>query len=229
MKRPKRRPLLAKRPDTEAGVDAGAEAGDNTRKCIATGELSAPERLVRFALDPNGVVTPDLGRELPGRGAWVMASPEAIIAAAAKGHFSRAFKSKAVLADGLTPEGLAAGVERGLEARALSALGLARRTGALVAGFEKARAALLKGRPGALVTASDAGADGAEKLARLAGEAPIVRAFSSEALSRALGLEGVVHAVLADGPEAARFLREAARLEGFRPVFAVKAAAEGAA
>lgn len=157
------------------------------------------------------------------------ASREAIIAAATKGCFSRAFKAKAALADGMTPEGLADAVEKGLEQRALSALGLARRTGALVAGFEKTRAALVKGRVGALVTAGDAGADGAEKLARLAKGAPIVRAFGSEALSRATGLDGVVHAALAEGAEAARFLNAARRLEGFRAVFADDAPAQGAA
>lgn len=175
------------------------------------------------------MVTPDLAGKLPGRGAWVLASRDAVIAAASKGAFGRAFRTKASLPEGVGAEDFAEAVERGLEARALAALGLGRRAGAVVTGFEKVRAALGEGRVGALVTASDAGGDGAEKLARLAGSAPIVRAFSSQALSAALGREGVVHAAAKDGPECARFLREAARLEGFRPVFASAFAAEGAA
>jgi hypothetical protein len=41
-----------------------------------------------------------------------------------------------------------------------------------------------------------------------------------EALSAAFGRENVTYAVLTDGVEASRFLREGARLDGFRPVFA---------
>lgn len=164
-------------------------------------------------------MTPDLAAKLPGRGAWVKASRDAILSAAAKGLFSRAFKCEARLAGGMTAEGFAAAVEKGLEERALAALGLARRTGAALAGFDQVRGALKSGGVGVLVTARDAGADGAEKLARLAGAAPVVRAFSAGDLARALGREAVVHAAVLAGPHAARFLKEAARLSGFRTVF----------
>lgn len=184
-----------------------------------TGELRPPHGLVRFALDPAGVVTPDLGAKLPGRGAWVSSTREAVIAAAAKGLFARAFRAEARLASGLTPAGLADLVEAGLAGRALAALGLARRAGKAVAGFEKMRIALKDARIGVLVIASDAAADGADKLTRLAGSAPRVMAFDSAALSRALGIDGVVYAGLAACLEAERFLREVERLSGFRATF----------
>lgn len=174
---------------------------------------------MRFALDPAGVVTPDLGGKLPGRGAWVSSTREAVAAAAAKGLFSRAFKAEAHLAAGLTPASLADIVEEGLAGRALAALGLARRAGEAVAGFEKLRIALKAGRIGVLVIASDAAADGADKLMRLAGSAPRVTAFASAALSHALGVDSVVYAGLATGPAAERFLREVERLSGFRTAF----------
>lgn len=169
-------------------------------------------------LDPTGFVTPDLAGKLPGRGAWVKASREAIVAAAARGLIARALKAEARLPEGVTPEGFALVVERLLEQRALDALGLARRAGGAVVGFEKARSALKGGAVAVLVTARDASADGAAKLARMAASAPVVDVFTSAALSQALGRERVMHVALSAGPEAARFLRETARLSGFRGV-----------
>lgn len=184
-----------------------------------TGELHPPQRLIRFALDPDGVVTPDLGAELPGRGAWVTAARSMVIAAAKRGHFNRAFKAEARLPAGVSPEAFADAVECGLAARSLAALGLARRAGAGVAGFEKVEAALKGAGAGVLVIAADAAADGTDKLIRLAGTAPVIRAFDARELARAIGCEGVVYAALRTGREAARTLRELDRLSGFRTVY----------
>jgi predicted RNA-binding protein YlxR (DUF448 family) len=176
--------------------------------------------LVRFVLDPDGVVTPDLAAKLPGRGAWTRASREAITAAAAKGLFARAFKKRANLAPNATPDDLARFVERAIEQKVLSALGLARRAGKAHLGFDQAAGALREGKAAALLVASDASADVAAKLTRLAGAAPVMTAFDVKALSQAFGRENVTYAALKEGPETTRLLREARRLAGFRTVFA---------
>lgn len=131
--------------------------------------------------------------------------------AVAKGLFARAFKTAAT-----APADLVAGVEAGLRRRALDALGLARRTGDAVLGFDQAKKALVAGKAGALLSASDAADDGQEKLARLADGRFQCRAFTSAELSAAFGKEGVRHAAIKNGAAARRFIREAARLEGFR-------------
>lgn len=157
-------------------------------------------------------MTPDLANKLGGRGAWISADRAAIDRAASKGLFARAFKCAAA-----APADLAAIIETGLERRALDALGLARRTGDAVTGFDQVKAALDKGKAAVLVAASDAGADGQGKLARSGRGLPRVTGFTSAALSAALGKEGVVHAALLKGTPATRFLAEARRLQGFRP------------
>ncbi|MEM6662503.1 MAG: DUF448 domain-containing protein, partial [Pseudomonadota bacterium] len=43
------------------------------RRCIATGETGATDRLIRFVLAPEGGLVPDLAARLPGRGAWLTA------------------------------------------------------------------------------------------------------------------------------------------------------------
>lgn len=75
--------------------------------------------------------------------------------------------------------------------------------------------ALVAGKAAVLLTASDAADDGREKLSRIAEGVLQHRVFSSAALSAAFGKEGVKHAALLQGAAAARFRREASRLEGF--------------
>lgn len=185
------------------------------RKCIATGEAGSPEKYVRFVMSPDGDVAPDFTGKLPGRGAWVSAGRNAVEVARGKGAFARAFK-KGVAA----PDDLADRVEAGLAKAALSALGLARKAGDATLGFEKVRAALKSGDVAALISAADAGEDGKAKLSKLAHGAArgaaLVDLFAGSELSAALGRDGVVHVALKRGPAAARFLREARRLEGFR-------------
>ncbi len=157
-------------------------------------------------------MTPDLGAKLGGRGAWISADPAAIERAAAKGLFARAFKRAAT-----APADLARVIETGLERRALDALGLARRTGEAVAGFDQVKAALTKGNVAALLSAADAGADGQAKLARIARGLPRIVGIASADLSAALGKDHVIHAAVLTGAAATRFLTEATRLQGFRP------------
>lgn len=125
--------------------------------------------------------------------------------------FSRAFKAEAT-----PPEDLVAAVEAGLAKAALSALGLARRAGDAGVGFDQAKRLLGAGKAAVLVSAADGAEDGRRKLMALAPDASFFGRFQSRELSAALGRDGVVHVALKKGPAAARFAREARRLEGFR-------------
>ncbi len=167
--------------------------------------------MLRFVIDPSGVVTPDLAGELPGRGAWVTANRSALEEAIKRGAFARSFKTGAK-----TPEALAETVEQGLVKAALNALGLARRVGDAAAGFDQVKRLLKDGDATVLAAAREGGEDGKRKLKALAKGAFYVDAFSSPELSKALGRDGVVHVALKKGPAAERFKRAAARLEGFR-------------
>jgi hypothetical protein len=172
--------------------------------------------LLRFARSPDGAVVPDLSESLPGRGAWVRAQRKEIEAAVARNLFARAFRAEVISPRPGDAARFADSVAAGLEARALAALGLARRAGAVATGFEKARAMVGAHQAGVLVCASDAARDGFEKIQRAAGAAPVVRAFSTAQQSAALGLDKCVHAAIVKGPHADRFLREIERLCGFR-------------
>ena len=167
--------------------------------------------MIRFVVSPQGRITPDLGHKLPGRGLWLSASRAAVEEAARSGRFARAARAPvAAEAD------LAARVDAGLAERCLGYLGLARRGGSAVVGFEKVDAAVRAGRVAVLIAAADAAPSARRKLQTRSGDARHVDLFSRTELSLALGRENVVHAALSPGRISACFANEAARLAGYR-------------
>ena len=191
------------------------------RRDLVSGEVMPEERLVRFVAGPDGVVVPDVARKLPGRGLWVAATREAVDQAARKGGFSRAAKAKLG-----APAGLSDQVENLLKIRLLSGLGLARRAGDLILGFEKTAQAIEQGKAAWIVEASDGAHDGRRKLlqsVRRAADASVraprlLGVFSSEELGLALGLGNVIHVAFLAGRGADRWTVDVERLSGFRPL-----------
>lgn len=181
------------------------------RRCIATGEVRDPATLIRFVVGPDAAVIPDLTGKLPGRGIWVTAAAAPLRRAVDKRLFQRAAKRQVTVDPDLT-----ATVERLLAAQCLGLLGLARRAGQLVTGFEQVRAVVVAGKAAVLVSARDAAPGGRAKLRAISGGLPTVALFDVSELSLALGRQNVVHAALTPGGLAERFLAEAARLAGFR-------------
>jgi hypothetical protein len=175
-------------------------------------------RLVRFVAAPDGAVTPDLARKLPGRGLWTAATREAVDTAARKGLFARAAKAKLKAAPDLADQ-----VERLMRQRLLAALGMARKSGELVLGFEKVLAEVRAGRAAWLIEAADGAEDGRRKLVGAAHAAPrrprVLALFDSEELSLALGAPNVIHTAFLAGRGAERWTLDVERLAGFRPLF----------
>ena len=186
------------------------ERGGPLRRCIVTRLILPKERLLRFVVDSDGVVVPDLEGRLPGRGIWLQARRDIVETACAKGSFARAARASVKV-----PDGLGARIEALLRRRCLDLIGLARRAGQVAAGFEQARAWLHDGRAAVLIAASDAAAGGRGRLAGLARELPLVELFTAAELGAALGRERAVHVALARGSLARRLVLETQRLAGF--------------
>jgi predicted RNA-binding protein YlxR (DUF448 family) len=188
------------------------------RRDIVTGQVMDEGRLIRFVEGPDGAVIPDLGRKLPGRGVWVAADRVSVETAARKGLFAKAARKRLQ-----APADLAANVEALLAARLLASLGLARKAGLLVMGFEKVREALAGGKAICLIEARDGAEDGRRKLLALMRAVPrpprLLGLFDGLELSLALGAENVIHSALLAGRGADRWSRDVERLAGFRPLF----------
>ncbi len=207
---------------TDAAVESGAV--DDTalrtprRRCYVTRRVADKGELIRFVVGPGGTVLADVAGTLPGRGLWLSADRAVVDTACAKTLFAKGFRSSVKVGDDLGDR-----IEAMLARRCLDFLGLARRAGNLVAGFEKVSSMVAAGQCGVLVVASDAGADGPRKLAGWSGVRwPLVNSFSAAELSAALGREHAVYVALKKGKMADRFAVEAARLAGFRQDDGVK-------
>jgi predicted RNA-binding protein YlxR (DUF448 family) len=186
------------------------------RRCIVTGAVLPREALLRFVVRPPeaggvGELVPDLEARLPGRGLWITPRRDIVARALAKNLFARAAHAPVAVAPDLADR-----LETLLARRCIDHLGLARRAGQAVAGFEQVRSWLDRGRVGAVVEASDGAADGQRKVLALAGGIPVVRVLAGWELGSTFGRDRLGHVALAEGRIAQGFRREADRLAGFR-------------
>jgi uncharacterized protein len=189
-----------------------AAAAAPQRRCIATGAVRDRAVLLRLVVDPDGMVVPDVEARLPGRGLWLTPRRDIVERALAKRLFARAARRPVAVA----PE-LADRIESLLARRCGELLGLARRAGCAVAGFDKISEAVRRGRVELLLEALDGAADGRRRLAAMAREIPAASVLTAVELGAAFGRERVVHAAVGSGALAARLLAELSRLAGMRP------------
>lgn len=195
-------------------ADDHAEADQPTgpeRRCIVSGRVRPKGELLRFAVGPEGQVVPDMAQRLPGRGIWLSARRDVVNTAVSKRLFARAARRAVAV-----PEDLADMVERLLARRVLESLGLARRAGEAVCGFEKVRAELKAGRVAVLIEARDASEDGRGKIKALAGDLPVIELFDGAELGSVFGRDHAVHVGVAPGGLAQRLAKEAGMLAEYR-------------
>ena len=206
-------------------TDNAARADERERRDIVSGEILPEHRLLRFVAGPDGVVVPDVAAKLPGRGLWVEASRQAVAKAVEKKLFSRAAKAPASGREQnvkvTATADLADRAEKALVTRMLGDLGIARRSGALVLGFDNVLRGLEGPKPPkALIEAFDGSADGKRKLYaaahRLDLNCVVIESLTSAELGLALGRENVIHAAVQPGGLAERLILDAERLSGFR-------------
>jgi predicted RNA-binding protein YlxR (DUF448 family) len=186
------------------------------RRCIVTGETGDRSALLRFVVGPDGAIVPDIEARLPGRGLWLTPRRDIVERAVAKRIFARAAR-RSVSA---SPE-LADRIESLLARRCYDAIGLARRAGLAVAGFERVGDAVRRGQVGLLLVALDGAEAGHRKLAALGRGVPSARVLTAAELGGAFGRERTVHGAIADGPLCRRLLLDLTRLVGLRAGAAV--------
>lgn len=194
----------------------GSRADARERRDIVSGTVMPDSRLMRFVAGPDGVVVPDASAKLPGRGLWVESSRKAVLAAVEKKLFSRAAKAQVTATADLADR-----AEKALVTRMLGDLGIARRSGQLLLGFDNVLRGLEGPKPPrALIEAFDGARDGKRKLYaaahRLELNCVVIESLTSAELGLALGRENVIHAAVQPGGLAERLTFDAERLSGFR-------------
>jgi len=186
---------------------------------VATGEIKQPDQLIRFALSPDGDVTPDIGGKLPGRGVWVSADRVSLEAAIKTKGFARGFKRQVQVQDDLVNL-----VETLLRQRALGLIRMALKSGNILMGFDQVKAGA-QSRPLAWrIEALDGSADGRGKIRVITKAVSremevampgVVGCFSSDELGLALGRDRIVHMALKPCKLSRTFGDVIERLSGF--------------
>jgi len=193
-------------PDADI-TDDDPEVGP-LRRCLVTRTSGKREDMLRFVVAPGGELLFDVTATLPGRGYWLSAQSAVLDLALRRGVFPRAVKAPIKL-----PADLGAGVRAALQRRLAELLGLARRGGGAVAGFEKAREWLAQNRAGLVVQAADGSLD--ERARFLGGsKLPVVAPLTGAALGQVFGRAQSVHVAVAPGRLAQMIEVEARRLLG---------------
>ena len=182
------------------------------RKCAITGEVQPKAGLIRFVVDPEGRIVPDIAGKLPGRGVYVTSERSALEKAVAKKVFARGLKQQVVVPDALLDT-----VEQLMTARVVDLISLARKSGDAVSGYERVKDWLEREEATVLLQAVDGSGRGKSKLST-PHYGLYIGWLSADELGRAFGRETVIHAALGSGGLARRVVEEAQRLKGLREV-----------
>ena len=196
-------------PSEEEKRTAGKKTSQ--RKCLVTGESFEKENLLRFVRSPDGILTFDVNGKLPGRGAYVVPTIEALRAALKKNLFAKSFKDKTSV-----PDNLAAQVVQQIRHAALQYLAMARRAGRAVAGSEKCEEFARKHALAGVIQASDAGHDSHQTARHLAGSQPLITEFNRDELGHIFGREQAVVVAVAQSGVAKQFFSAIARLDALK-------------
>jgi predicted RNA-binding protein YlxR (DUF448 family) len=191
----------------------------NDRTCIVTREAGSVDELIRFVAAPDGTVTPDIKRALPGRGCWVTARRDVVEEAMRKNLFARSLKESVTV-----PEGLATLIDTVMVKYLQGALGLSRKAGQLLTGAAKVESAIRSGEAALVLHATDAAQDGirkmdqARKAVAMTGgpDIPALKLLTSAEMDLALGGENVIHAAALRGPAGDGLAKKAMALALYR-------------
>lgn len=212
----KRRLKTPEQPTLPVDSAPNDDAEDDTpetgplRRCVVTRERLVKERMIRFVISPDRILVPDLAARLPGRGIWLSARRDVLQAASSRGAFAKAARGPVNV-----PPELSTVLQEALARRFGELLGLARRAGQAVCGFQKAREILVSGRVGVAIEARDGSP---EEIARFLGghaaHIPVVQPLDAATLGAIFGRDHVVHVVVTKGRLAEKLADEASRLAG---------------
>ena len=178
---------------------------------MVTRERGDPARMIRFVADPEGMLTPDPAAKLPGRGAWILARHDVLEKGLAKGMIMRAAEA------GSAPQDLAGMLTGLLLRRVQETLSIGRRSGRVIGGGGKIRAA---GDVAGLIIAADASPRESRALIGDVGHDWVVSSLSGDDIGGAFGRASLAFAAVLGGDRRLekRVRDEIERLAGIRSV-----------
>ena len=161
---------------------------DPQRSCLGCREVRSKNELLRFVLDPEGILFPDISRKLPGRGAYTCFSRSCLESALKRKQFQRSFKGDIKL---LPEAELTALIVKCLEEKISSLIALANKAGKAVSGSDKVMDTVRRGEAAILILAADVSSDSRAKFIAAAQKAGVetFRFSMKDSLGGPLGKE----------------------------------------
>lgn len=169
-------------------------APEGMKTCFVTKETRPRAEMLRFVSAPGRVICFDVANKLPGHGFWLTADRGILEQAITKRLFYKAAKGTVVI-----PPDLAEQAEQALRQRCLNLLGLCRKAGLLVFGYEAVKKAVGQGMAVVAFEAADASEREQSKIYRPEDALPIYTVFKREELGQIAGLGEAVHVALTAG------------------------------
>ena len=184
-------------------------AADNGYKvCFATKNLLNREEMLRFVISPDKEVVFDVFEKLPGAGLWLTADQQLLKTAIEKKLFYKAAKRTVKI-----PDNLEELTHQQLKNRCLSLLGLARKAGFLVFGFEGVKKAIGTMKTVIAFEADDAAENGKNKLYKSTEKIQIFSFLTREELGQITGQDSQVHVAILKSSIAQELLKIATKLD----------------
>ena len=175
-------------------VDGDKEEKGLLRRSIVSGESHPKGELLRCVVSPSGELVFDAQQKLVGRGFYIESDRDLIEQAIKKRLFSKAARREIRI-----PAEFLAKIEDNLLQRCLSLIGLARRAGKAVMGYDKVVEKLARGEVGLLIQASDAASGGRDKLKASARTIAEYSVLTTDELAQIFGRDRVVHVAIGGG------------------------------
>lgn len=170
-------------------------AGDvGTKACFVTKDTCPRAEMLRFVVSPDKNVVFDASEKLPGRGMWLKADASLLEQAVNKRIFYKAAHGTVKI-----PADLAHQVETSLSKQCRNLLGLCRKAGLLVFGYEAVKKVVSQKEAVAVFEALDASERGQNKVFRSDDSFPVYAVLSRSELGQIAGLDEVVHMALLAG------------------------------
>lgn len=194
---------------------------EKNRTCIVTRNPMNRDEMIRFVVDPNNCVVPDLREKLPGRGVWITNRKSIVEKAVERNLFSAAFKSKVEVASSISQN-----IEKLQLAEIANGLSIARKAGLAISGFSKVDGLARRGDIKLVFHGSDGTVDGLNKIKSALVAAhkmgaykkgvpqPFVRLSVAE-LDQALGMNNTVHVALVSGGATSSLRTKIVRIENY--------------
>lgn len=176
--------------------------------CCVTKKTAQREEMLRFVISPDETVVFDVNEKLPGAGIWITADKSVVQKAIDKKLFHKVVgKTVAV------PLNLVENVADLIKQRCLLLLGLARKAGYLVFGFEGVKKALGTGQTVIAFAAEDAAENGKNKLYHSDDKIHFFEFLTREELGQITGQDSQVHVAVLRSSVADEILRSATKLD----------------